>query len=283
MQADPRLFLENPLTEGAEIALEKDQAHYLVNVMRRKTGDTVRLFNGRDGEWRAEIAEAGKRAATLRLTGRTREQYDPPDLWLLFAPVKKARTDFIAEKATELGATKLQPVFTRFTNSERVRTDRLAALAKEAAEQTERLDLPEIAEPLTLDAALDGWDETRPLLYCDEAGDETDAPWGGDAGRADSALAVLHSLSSDQYITPPLPSRGGSDESACLRQPEKLAVLIGPEGGFSPAERARLRGLPYVFAVSLGPRILRTDSAVVAALTLVQAVWGDWRDFQETS
>lgn len=254
MQADPRLHLDISLTAGAEIALDKDQAHYLVNVMRRKTGDTVRLFNGRDGEWRAEIAEAGKRAATLRLIERTREQYDPPDLWLLFAPVKKARTDFVAEKATELGVTRLQPVFTRFTNSERVRTDRLAALAREAAEQTERLDLPEIAEPLTLDAIMDGWDETRPLLYCDEAGDEADAPWGGDAGRAAPAFAKLAELKT-----------------------EKLAVLIGPEGGFSPEERARLRGLGFVVPVRLGPRILRADTAAAAVLTLVQAAWGDWR------
>ncbi len=255
MQADPRLFLDISLTRDAEIALKKDQAHYLVNVMRRKTGDTVRLFNGRDGEWRAEIVDAGKRAATLRLTAQTREQYDPPDLWLLFAPVKKARTDFIAEKATELGVTKLQPVFTRFTNSERVRTDRLSALAKEAAEQTERLDLPEIAEPLILDAILDGWDETRPLIYCDEAGDEADAPWGGNAARAAPAFAKLVGLKT-----------------------EKLAVLIGPEGGFSPEERARLRGLAFVVPVGLGPRILRADTATVAVLTLVQAAWGDWRE-----
>lgn len=408
MPADPRLFLENPLTEGAELALEKDQAHYLVNVMRRKTGDTVRLFNGRDGEWRAQITDAGKRAATLRLTEQTREQYDPPDLRLLFAPVKKARTDFIAEKATELGVTRLQPVFTRFTNSERVRTDRLAALTREAAEQTERLDLPEVAEPIPLDAALDGWDETRPLVYCDEAGDEADAPWGGEAGRARTALEVLQSLSNAQttpspagvgwgggrltpqanaltqakrmhadsspaekklreilkslerpglhfrrqapvgpYVadfaclslkliieadgghhgdaqderrdawlreqglrvvrirnsdvldnpdgvadqlaiileeqaqasahpSPALSSSGESDERS-VRRPEKLAVLIGPEGGFSPEERARLRSLPFVAPVGLGPRILRADTAAAAVLTLVQAAWGDWR------
>jgi len=241
MAVVPRLFIDAALGKGAEIALEKDQAHYLVNVMRRKDGDPVRVFNGKDGEWRAEVAQATKRAATIKLEEQTRPQHAPPDLWLLFAPVKKSRTDFIVEKATELGAARIAPVFTRYTNSERVRMDRMEALAREAAEQTERLDLPDIAEARTLDQALDGWDAARPLIYCDEGGE----------------------------VPPMLKALGGLETG-------KLAVLIGPEGGFSEDERARLKSLDFVRPVSLGPRILRADTAAAAALALIQSAWGDW-------
>lgn len=249
----PRLYLDQPMQEGGELRLGKDDTHYLVTVMRRAAGDPVRVFNARDGEWRAEVAEASRKAALLTLGPRLRAAHPVPDLDLLFAPVKKARTDFIVEKATELGVRRIRPVMTRFTQAERVRTDRFQALAKEAAEQTERLDIPEIFEAETLDRVLDGWDESRTLIYCDEAGDDPDAPWGGATGRAGPALEVFPSL---------------GDGPA--------AILIGPEGGFSPEERERLRSLSFVRAISLGPRILRADTAAVAALTLWQAVCGDW-------
>lgn len=242
--------------------------------MRRLPGDPVRLFNARDGEWRAEVSEANRKAAVLTLGAQLRAAQPVPDLDLLFAPVKKARTDFIVEKATELGVRRIRPVMTRFTQAERVRTDRFQALAKEAAEQTERLDIPGICEAESLDRVLDGWDESRVLIYCDEAGDDPDAPWGGDTGRAGPALMVFRSL---------LQTSGG--ETGTLLPPPseqgrggglKAAILIGPEGGFSPDERDRLRSESFVRAISLGPRILRADTAAVAALTLWQAVCGDW-------
>ena len=255
MSPDPRLFIDTPLAAGARIALERDQAHYLVNVMRREQGSGVRLFNGRDGEWQGVLAEASRRAAVLEIAGQLREQAGVPDITLCFAPVKKARTDFIVEKATELGAARIQPVITRRTQSERVRTDRLQAIAREAAEQTERLCLPEIAEPVSLDQLLDQWPATTRLIFCDEAG-EGEGPWGGKAGRAMSMADML---------------RGQTDLAGAW------AILIGPEGGFAPEERSRLRGLEFVRPVTLGPRILRADTAALSALTLWQAMAGDWR------
>ena len=418
----PRLYLDQPLSEGSEFRLGKDDTHYLVTVMRRGSGDPVRVFNARDGEWQAGVSEASRKAAVLTLGPQLRPAQSVPDLDLLFAPVKKARTDFIVEKATELGVRRIRPVMTRFTQAERVRTDRFQALAKEAAEQTERFDIPEVFEAEALDRVLDDWDESRVLIYCDEAGDDPDAPWGGDAGRAGPALEVFRALhptptlpsrggSQDgaslpppsgegrgggrplsetrtlaqakrlrerpteaehalwtilkqlkrpglhfrrqvavgPYIadfaclsarliveadggghgkesdfkrdrwfhdngyrvvriwnneisnnpegiaerigselevhpTPTLPSRGGSQDGISLPPPSgegrggglKAAILIGPEGGFSPEERDRLRSLPFVRAISLGPRILRADTAAVAALTLWQAMCGDW-------
>ncbi|MFN3835760.1 MAG: 16S rRNA (uracil(1498)-N(3))-methyltransferase [Glycocaulis sp.] len=255
MSPDPRLFLDTPLEAGARITLERDQAHYLVNVMRREQGSGVRVFNGRDGEWRAVLAEASKRAAVLEVTTRLREQAGVPDVTLCFAPVKKARTDFIVEKATELGAARIRPVITRRTQSERVRVDRLQAIAREAAEQTERLCLPEIAEPVSLDQMLDQWPAATRLIFCDEAG-EGEGPWGGEAGRAMPMAEMLRAET----------DTGGP-----------WAILIGPEGGFAPEERDRLRGLDFVRPVTLGPRILRADTAALAALTLWQAALGDWR------
>jgi 16S rRNA (uracil1498-N3)-methyltransferase len=243
--ADPaakvRLFVEAPLVEGAEVALEREQAHYLFTVMRLGVGGAVAVFNGRDGEWRAEVAAVG-RAGRLVAVARTGDQRVPPDLWLLFAPVKKARTDFVVEKATELGAARIVPVFTRYTNAERLRPDRLRRIAIEAAEQCGETYVPEVGEGARLERVLDGWNAGRRLMFCDER---------RDAAPAAAALAA--------------------------EGPAPWAVLIGPEGGFAPEEAERLGGLPFVVPVSLGPRVLRADTAAVAALTLWQAVLGDWR------
>jgi 16S rRNA (uracil1498-N3)-methyltransferase len=237
-----RLFVPDPLAAGAEIAPSSDQARYLVNVMRRTAGDEVLLFNGTDGEWRARIAEVTKRGCRLVTEARTRAQETGPDLDLVIALVKRTRLETIVEKAAELGARRVRPVITRFTNADRTRTDRLRAIAVEAAEQTGRLDVPEVAEPERLEAMLAAWPAERGLMFCDEAGD---------------APPVLEALGTAPPKTP-------------------WAILIGPEGGFSPEERAALRGLTYVMPVSLGPRILRADTAAISALTLWQARLGDW-------
>ena len=293
MTVEPRLYIDAPFSDGARLDLDKDQAHYLVNVMRRSAGDTLRVFNGRDGEWRAEIAEASKRRAALTLRERTRDQVAAPDLHLFFSPVKKARTDFIVEKATELGAAAITPVMTRRTMADRVRTDRLSALVREAAEQTERLDLPAVGEPVSLVQMLKGWDAGRKLIFCDEAGDEDGAPWGGEAGRAQPILETLSAFrfpppftgevaeaepkteggsARPEHASPPSPASGGGKEAPS----RKWALLIGPEGGFDPEERQLLRGQPFVVPVTLGPRILRADTAVAAAMSVWQAVLGDW-------
>ncbi len=248
MSTNPRLFVDASLSQGASLTLERDQAHYLVSVMRRQPGDSVRVFNGRDGEWRAVLASAGKREARLEIAERLRAQSVPPPLTLYFAPVKKARTDFIVEKATELGARAIIPVLTRRTNAERVRTDRLSALAREAAEQTERLDVPDIGEPVKLEALLDAWPEGQRLIFCDETG----------------GVPMLEALQAVR--------------EGALQPLETWSILIGPEGGFAPEEGERLRALPGVLAVSLGPRILRADTAAAAALTLWQAAMGDWSE-----
>jgi len=240
--AKVRLFVDAPLHDGATVTLDRAPAHYLTGVMRLGVGDAALLFNGRDGEWRAEIAAAGRRAATLVCAARTRPQAHGPDLELLFAPLKKARTDFVAEKATEMGVRRLRPVLTRFTNAERVNTARLRAHGVEAAEQCGILSVPDVAEPETLTAVLDGWDPARRLLFCDETMAPPPAP------------AVLADAASGPW-----------------------AVLIGPEGGFAPEEAARLRALPQALPVTLGPRVLRADTAAVAALALWQAALGDWR------
>jgi len=235
-----RLFIDHPFAPGQPVPLEAAQAHYLSGVMRLRPGDEVRVFNGRDGEWSATLAEAGKRGGTLHVGTQTAAQQDPPDLWLLFAPIKKARTDFIVEKATEMGAARVQPVQTDHTNSERIRQDRLQAHAVEAAEQCGGTFVPAVSELVSLARLLDGWDPARRILWADEA-------------RAGPAQTLAD-----------LP-RG------------PWAILIGPEGGFSEAERAHLSRLSFVTPVSLGPRILRADTAAVAALALWQASLGDWR------
>ncbi|GGO59298.1 16S rRNA (uracil1498-N3)-methyltransferase [Roseovarius pacificus] len=234
-----RLYVDHPLGEGQTVPLDRDQAHYLFGVMRRGEGDTVLLFNGRDGEWHATVQAASKRSGLLRTDEQTRAQQMPPDLWLLFAPIKKARTDFIVEKATEMGAARILPVQTAFTNSERIRQDRLQAHAVEAAEQCGGTYVPEVANLQKLDRLLSDWPEDRHLMFCDEAL----------VGAAQTLGTV-----------------GGN----------KWAILIGPEGGFSDDERTRLNALPFAHPVSLGPRILRADTAAVAALTVWQTTLGDW-------
>jgi 16S rRNA (uracil1498-N3)-methyltransferase len=234
-----RLHVDHPLAEGQAVPLSADQAHYLTGVMRLAPGDPVLLFNGRDGEWRASLTVASKRGAIATCEGQTRPQTLPPDLWLLFAPIKKARTDFIVEKAVELGVARIMPVQTRHTNSERIRQDRLQAHAIEAAEQCGATFVPPVADLAPLDRVLRDWPEGRRLYWCDEA-----------AAGQPAAIA---------------PEEGAA------------AILIGPEGGFSSDEAARLRLRPDVVPLSLGPRILRADTAAVAAITLWQAACGDWR------
>ena len=254
MPTTPRLFVSADLSAGQAVALDEEQSNYLLRVLRLEAGAEVRLFNGRDGEWDAALAAAGKKAEVTPVTCR-RIQPPPasPALTLLFAPVKKDETDLIVEKATELGAVQVVPVLTQRTQTRTVRLDRFRKIALEAAEQTERLDLPEVADLTTLDAALDALPAGTALIFCDEAGDDPAAPWGGDAGRAGPARRIFETL---------------KDRDA--------AILIGPEGGFTTEERAYLRGRAGTFAVSLGPRILRAETAAVAAMALWQAICGDW-------
>ncbi|MEM8553556.1 MAG: 16S rRNA (uracil(1498)-N(3))-methyltransferase [Pseudomonadota bacterium] len=239
-----RLHVEHPLGAGQMLPLTRDQAHYLFGVMRQGLGAHVLLFNGVDGEWAAEVVEAGKRSGVLTVLEQTAPLRRPPDLWLCFAPIKKARTDFIVEKAAELGVARVHPMQTRFTNSERIRRDRLQAHAVEAVEQCGGTFVPEVSDLLPFGALLDTWPEDRRILFCDEAL----------AGEA-SALTDLFAKSDKD---------------------RPWAIFIGPEGGFAPEERSRLNALPNAHPVSLGPRVLRADTAAVAALTLWQAHLGDW-------
>jgi 16S rRNA (uracil1498-N3)-methyltransferase len=238
-EAKIRLYVDQPLAAGQPVAVDADQANYLFNVMRLGKGAPVALFNGRDGEWLAFVEHAGKRNGILMPDHQTAPLRLPPDLWLIFAPIKKARTDFIVEKAVEMGAARILPVQTRHTNSERIRQDRLQAHALEAAEQCGATFVPEVAELVSLDKVLSSFPPDRKLLWCDEAMVGQAPALSGDRGQA-------------------------------------WAILIGPEGGFSADEQARLRALPQVVPLALGPRILRADTAAVAALTLWQAALGDW-------
>tara|TARA_R110002094_G_scaffold93678_1_gene95026 strand:+ start:1196 stop:1972 length:777 start_codon:yes stop_codon:yes gene_type:complete len=256
MSSMPRLFVNSDLVAGAPFALDEDQSKYLTRVMRLGSGDPVRVFNGRDGEWRAEISKVESRRADLTPIDQLRSQTRPGGaaLTLLFAPVKKSETDFIVEKATELGVARVQPVITERTQTRTVRLDRFQKIALEAAEQTERLDLPDVSDAVSLDAALAALPAGTAVIFCDEAGDEADAPWGGQAGRARPMADVLPEI---------------KDRPA--------AILIGPEGGFSGVERNFLRGRAETYPVSLGPRILRAETAAVSAMTLWQALCGDWK------
>lgn len=251
---NPRLLIDQTLIAGGEIALDENQSRHIGAVLRLGPGDDVRAFNARDGEWSATIADMGKRRGRVRIERLLRAPVAPRDLDLLFAPVKRHATDLIVEKATELGVRRLRPVITQRTIAEKVRLDRWSAIAREAAEQTERFDEPEIAEPVALAKIVDGWEADRPLVYADESGDEENAAWGGEHGRARPILDTLQTVTAS-----------------------KLALLIGPEGGFTPDERRMLRALPFIIPVSLGPRILRAETAVIAALSVIQSAWGDWR------
>jgi 16S rRNA (uracil1498-N3)-methyltransferase len=237
-----RLFVDAELAEGRTLACTPAQANYLRNVLRLKAGAAILVFNGRDGEWRAELAEAERRTVTLIMRAQVRGQEGGPDIDYLFAPLKRARLDYMVEKATEMGVARLRPVLTRRTVAERVNAERMRAHAIEAAEQCGILRLPEVRAPEKLEAVVAAWDAARPLVFCDEEGAET-CPF--------TALAMI--------------------------EPGPVAVLVGPEGGFEPAERDLLASRPFVTRISLGPRILRADTAAVAALALVNAVLGDWR------
>jgi len=251
----PRIYVEEPLAAGRDLALGRAPANHLVNVLRCKTGDAVLLFNGRDGEWRAVLAGTGKRV-TVVVGERARAQPQPRDLHFLFAPLKHARLDYLVQKAVEMGAARLQPVITRHTQVARVNLERMRANVIEAAQQCGVLNVPEVAEPVAFKTVL-GRDADRLLVFCDE-----------EAEVKDPVAALAAARPQTKALLPA--------EAARAHFP--LAVLIGPEGGFAEEERAALLKRPNVVRIALGPRILRADTAAVAALALVQAVLGDWRN-----
>jgi 16S rRNA (uracil1498-N3)-methyltransferase len=241
----PRLYVAENLQKSARFQADERAAHYLLNVLRRGSGDPVLLFNGRDGEYRGQIAEAQKRRLVLEVLERTRDQEEEPDLWLCFAPLKKDAVDFLVEKGTELGVTRFQPVLTAHSASNRINQSRLSAVAIEAAEQCERLTVPEVLEPISIEALRTGFPKDRQLLICAEA------------GEAAPIAQALSKLTSD------------------VSSPNRFAVLIGPEGGFQDDELDRLKKLHFVTPVGLGPRILRAETAALAALAAFQAIRGD--------
>ena len=242
--AAPRLFVRAELSAGAMVELDRGQVHYLVNVLRLRNEDPVLVFNGTDGEWKTQLSsDEEERDHRLIVERQTHPQPEHPGLRYLFAPLKQGRLDYMVQKAVELGAGRLSPVLTQHTQVHKVNRDRMGANAVEAAEQCGILTIPDIDEPIALGDLIAAWDPTRRIVFCDE----------GERGA--NPVAIL---------------------SALPRAP--VAVLVGPEGGFSEAERAMLLEKPFVTAIPLGPRILRADTAAVAALTLVQAVLGDWRN-----
>lgn len=247
-----RLYLDQDLKVGGDLFLDGNPGHYLVNVMRRRLGDPVVLFNGRDGEWKGEIVKVGKGRATVTVRENIALQVLEPDLWYLFAPLKKARLDYMVEKATELGVSLIRPVLTERTNLDRLKEDKIRLNAIEAAEQCERMTVPEVAPLIKLEELLADWPADRLIMFCDEdgAGDQNTYPVG----------------------------RAVAEVNAWQGRPEKWAILIGPEGGFSEAERGLIRSLPHVVPVTLGPRILRADTAAIAAIALWQSFVGDWQE-----
>lgn len=248
----PRLHHGAPLATGASVALAAEQAHYLRNVLRREAGAALKLFNARDGEFDATILDLGKKGALAAIGACARKPAPEPDILLAFAPVKRAAVEMIVQKGTELGAAGFLPLMTARTNAERLRIDRLQAIATEAAEQCGRLSVPRVAEPRRLAEALLHWEPGRGLIYCDEAGDNPGEEWGGPDGRAAPMFTAVRE-----------------------KGPGPAAILIGPEGGFAPEERAWLRALPFVLPVSLGTRVLRADTAAMVALALWQSAVGD--------
>ena len=239
MKTKIRLFVDHPLAEAQSVPLGRDQAHYLFSVMRKSEGDRVAIFDGKNGEWLARIDVADKKKVILRCLEMSKPQQNPPDVWLMFAPIKKTRTDFIVEKATELGAARILPLKTAFTNSDRIRRDRLQDHAIEAAEQCGGTFVPEVTDINHMEKFLSNWPKDRFLLFCDE-------------GKVGEKVEIED-----------LPKG-------------KWAILLGPEGGFSYKERKHIQAMPNSFSLSLGPRILRADTAVVAVLTLWQNTLGDW-------
>jgi len=237
-----RLFTEHDLDLGLSFALSEAQAHYAIHVMRLRAGDALRIFNGRHGEWSAQLEVVTKKSCQLRLTAQSRPQPVEPDVWLAFAPLKRVRIDLVAEKATELGASVLWPVFTQHTNAERINLDRLRATVMEAAEQCDRLTLPDVREPRALADVMTQWPHDRRLFVLDETG-------------------------------------GGQPIAAALSKvaSQPCGFLVGPEGGFAQSELDRLAQLPFVTRISLGPRILRAETAALAALVTWQSLVGDWR------
>jgi 16S rRNA (uracil1498-N3)-methyltransferase len=235
-ESAPRLFVDQPLAEGAEVALDSAQANYLLNVMRLKAGDAVRCFDDRTGEWAAEISVAGKRDARLRMVTQIADREPVPDLWLVAAPIKRQRVDWMAEKACELGVARFVPVLTRRSVVDKLNLDRLRAHMIEAAEQCGRTALPALDEPVKLDRLIKDWPVERILYFADETGGDRFQP-----------------------------------------EPGPAAILIGPEGGFDPAEREAIRALPQACGISLGPRILRAETAALAAVSLWMSQAGDWR------
>lgn len=239
----PRLFLDAPLFAGAQIVLERDPSNYLLNVLRLSDGDSVLVFNGRDGEWRSRIGKASRKSASLHAEEQMRVQEKACDLHYLFAPIKHARLDYMIQKAVEMGANRLEPVITRRTQAARVNLERMRANAIEAAEQCGILNLPDIADPLPLEKVLANWQQDRRLIFCDE-----------DEAVADPVAALR----------------------AAVPAHAPIALIIGPEGGFDESERRLIKSMPQALPISLGPRILRADTAAIAALAVVQAAVGDW-------
>lgn len=237
-----RLYVTADLAAGTTVALDKDQSLYLAAVLRMAVGDAVVLFNGRDGSWLSRLTGDSKKAVTLEVVEQAAAQTPPSDLWYGFAPLKAERLDYVIQKAVEMGAGTIQPVITRFTQVSRLKHERLVSNAIEAAEQCEVLTVPEIAPETSFSALLDSWPAERKLIFADET------------ALSASPIQTLAAL-----------------------QGEKLGLLIGPEGGFSDEERSRLLSLPQTVPISLGPRILRADTAAVAALAVIQATIGDWR------
>ncbi len=238
-----RLHVPDDLAEGTAIELAREASHYLATVLRLGEGDHVLVFNGRDGEWQAQISGGTRKALRAVATKRVRQQPAPGDLHLLFAPLKHARLDYLVQKAVEMGASAIRPVLTRYTQVSRVNLERMRANVIEAAEQCGILSVPLVEEDIRFERVMEGWDTGRRIVFCDEAAPVADP------------LAALARLG-----------------------PGPLAVLIGPEGGLAAHERDMLLAAPFATAIALGPRILRADTAAVAALAVVQAVLGDWKD-----
>ncbi|MEM6538019.1 MAG: 16S rRNA (uracil(1498)-N(3))-methyltransferase [Pseudomonadota bacterium] len=249
----PRLYVDADLQDGGRVAIDADAIHYLKNVLRRREGDAIRVFNGEYGEFDATIAAMGKKGGEVLLLKRNKPPSGAADLVLAFAPIKRTPTEYLIQKATELGVSRFEPVITERTNVARVAVDRLTSIGREAAEQSGRLTVPAIAQPVRLDAFLATFPPDRYLVFCDEAGDDPAQEWGGSEGRAAPMLDVLQQLDAATLTT----------------------ILIGPEGGFSPTEREAIRGINQVQPVTLGPRILRADTAGIVALALLQAAMGD--------